>query len=229
MDLEGSEAQDVAIDQLVLSPEYQLRERLELWKVEEYAAVFDRLPPVLVARLEVGLCLLDGMHRLAAAQLLGRTSVPAKIVETDANAAFVLAIRSNAAHGLPLKTKEKKAAARGMLARFPERSDRWVAEDVGLSHPTVMSLRGELEAGGKIYHLGYALGQDGKRYPCECSRCRPGRVGAARSIGFSPHRPRGKWPVPQTHRPCTGRARAKYKRRSRHPHGPRFPLGHSRR
>jgi hypothetical protein len=153
-----------------------LRERLEPWKVEEYAAVFDRLPPVLVVRLEVGLCLLDGMHRLAAAQLLGRTSVPAKIVETDANTAFVLAIRSNAAHGLPLKTKEKKAAARGMLVRFAERSDRWIAEDVGLSHPTVMGLRAEMEAGGKIYHLGYALGQDGKRYPCECSRCRTGRA-----------------------------------------------------
>jgi hypothetical protein len=80
-------------------------------------------------------------------------------------------VRANAAHGLPLKTKEKKAAARGLLARFPERSDRWIAEDAGLSHPTVTGLRASLEAGGKIYHLGYSVGQDGKRYPCDCPRC----------------------------------------------------------
>jgi hypothetical protein len=102
-----------------LSPDYQLREKLEAWKVEEYAAVFDRLLPVLVACVQDKLYLLDGLHRRAAANQLGRTRLRARIVEVDADGAFALAVRSNAAHGLPLKTKEKKAAARGMLIRFP--------------------------------------------------------------------------------------------------------------
>jgi DNA modification methylase len=183
VDIESATIQEVAIDQLVLSPDYQLREKLEAWKVEEYAAVFDRLPPVLVACVQDKLYLLDGLHRRAAANQLGRTRLRARIVEAGADSAFALAVRSNAAHGLPLKTKEKKAAARGMLIRFPERSDRWIAEDVGLSHPTVTGLRAELETGGKICHLGYSLGQDGKRYGCDCPRCRPPALPAAKVLG----------------------------------------------
>ena len=168
----SSRVVDVDVDELELCPEYQLREKLETWKVEEYGAVFERLPPVLVGKVDGHLYLLDGWHRVAAARSVGREKVAALIIETDAATAFSLAIRGNAMHGLPLRTKEKKAAARGMLVRFPERSDRWIAEDSGLSHPTVTGLRGELEAGGKICHLGYSVGQDGKRYPCDCARCR---------------------------------------------------------
>src|SRR5450759_1291465 len=147
VDLETTATQEVGIEELELCPDYQLREKLETWKVEEYEAVFDRLPPVLVARVagsaqgDDRLYLLDGRHRLAAAQGLGRPGWPARIIDTDAANAYALAVRANAAHGLPLKTKEKKAAARGLLARFPERSDRWIAEDAGLSHPTVTGLR----------------------------------------------------------------------------------------
>jgi len=171
----SSRVVDVDVDELELCPEYQLREKLETWKVEEYGAVFERLPPVLVGKVDGHLYLLDGWHRVAAARSVGREKVAALIIETDAATAFSLAIRGNAMHGLPLRTKEKKAAARGMLVRFPERSDRWIAEDSGLSHPTVTGLRGELEAGGKICHLGYSVGQDGKRYPCDCARCRTER------------------------------------------------------
>ena len=173
--LTSSREVDVDVDELELCPEYQLREKLETWKVEEYGAVFERLPPVLVGKVDGHLYLLDGWHRVAAARSVGREKVAALIIETDAATAFSLAIRGNAMHGLPLRTKEKKAAARGMLVRFPERSDRWIAEDSGLSHPTVTGLRGELEAGGKICHLGYSVGQDGKRYPCDCARCRTER------------------------------------------------------
>jgi hypothetical protein len=98
------------------------------------------------------------------------------LVEEVAVAQLVLSPDYQLRERLPLKTKEKKAAARGMLLRFPERSDRWIADDVGLDHKTVPGLRAALEAGGEIPHLGYSLGQEGKRYPCECARCRPAPV-----------------------------------------------------
>src|SRR5450759_935455 len=118
--LTSSREVDVDVDELELCPEYQLREKLEAWKVEEYGAVFERLPPVLVGKVDGHLYLLDGWHRVAAARRVGREKVAALIIETDAATAFSLAIRGNAMHGLPLRTKEKKAAARGMLVRFPE-------------------------------------------------------------------------------------------------------------
>ncbi len=177
----------VALDALVLDPAYQLRERLEQWKVEEYAAAFDRLPPVLAARIGSDLVLLGGFHRVAAARLLGRELIDARIETVDADQAFVLTVRANAAHGLPLKTKEKKAAARGLLRRFPQRSDRWIAEDAGLSNVTVGALRAEMEAGDQIEHLSHTEDRDGKHYASSCAAALPPaparEEGPARTVG----------------------------------------------
>ena len=88
VDLQTTITQEVGIEELELCPDYQLREKLETWKVEEYEAVFDRLPPVLVARVagsargDDRLYLLDGRHRLAAAQGLGRPGLQARIIDT---------------------------------------------------------------------------------------------------------------------------------------------------
>ena len=47
---------------------YQIRDALDQARVEEYADIFDRLPPIVVQALPEGrFAVLDGFHRLAAA------------------------------------------------------------------------------------------------------------------------------------------------------------------
>lgn len=64
-----------------------------------------------------------------------------------------------------LNTDQKRQIIADQLTETPNRSNRWIAKQLGVSHPTVISVREELEAGGKIYHLTEVVGEDGKTYP----------------------------------------------------------------
>lgn len=76
-------------------------------------------------------------------------------------------------HGLPLRSKERRRAAKELLRLFLGRSNRWIAEDLGVDHKTVAAIRSDLEAGGEIPHLKILTGSDGKQYPCTCPKCQP--------------------------------------------------------
>ncbi len=64
-----------------------------------------------------------------------------------------------------LNTDQKRQIIADQLAETPDRSARWIAKQLGVSHPTVLSVREELESGGKLYHLNEVVGEDGKTYP----------------------------------------------------------------
>jgi hypothetical protein len=64
-----------------------------------------------------------------------------------------------------LTPEQKRAVIADQLTETPERSNRWIAKQLGVTHPTVASVRKELESGGKLFHLNEVLGEDGKRYP----------------------------------------------------------------
>jgi ParB-like chromosome segregation protein Spo0J len=57
-----------------------------------------------------------------------------------------------------LTTNQKRAIIADQLAETPERSNRWVGKMLGVSHPTVASVKAELAAGGKVFHLGKSIG-----------------------------------------------------------------------
>jgi hypothetical protein len=59
---------------------------------------------------------IDGMHRLRAAQLRGDHGVEVKFFDGDADEAFIAAVRANITHGLPLTLADRKAAAQRILA-----------------------------------------------------------------------------------------------------------------
>lgn len=48
---------------------------------------------------------------------------------------------------------------------YPERSDRWLAEDLGVDNETVTSKREELEEKGELAETASSLGKDGKGRP----------------------------------------------------------------
>ena len=61
-------------------------------------AVPRNVPPVLAARIGSELMLLDGFHRVAAARLLGRELIEARVETVDADHAFLLTVRANAGY-----------------------------------------------------------------------------------------------------------------------------------
>ena len=63
-----------------------------------------------------------------------------------------------------LTTDQKRQVIADQLRETPERTNRWVAKMLGVSHPTVASVRAELDAVGKVFQLGRRIGSDGKTY-----------------------------------------------------------------
>jgi ParB-like chromosome segregation protein Spo0J len=102
------------------------------------------LPPILVQTRS--LRVIDGMHRLRAADLLGLTHITAIMVDEDDKTAFVTAITANVTHGLPLSLPDRRAAAAEIITLHPDWSDRRIAKTVGLSGKTIGSLRRNVPA-----------------------------------------------------------------------------------
>jgi hypothetical protein len=106
------------------------------------AELGDTLPPIVVQRSSMRV--VDGMHRLRAAQLRGQHQVDVHFFDGGDDDAYLHAITANITHGLPLSMADRKHAATHLLRRYPHWSDRAVAKAAGLSGKTVGVLRREL-------------------------------------------------------------------------------------
>jgi ParB-like chromosome segregation protein Spo0J len=119
------------------------------------------LPPILVHRETMRV--IDGMHRLRAAVLNGRTEIRVRYFSgTDADV-FVAAVRANVQHGLPLSLSDREAAAARILSTHAHYSDRTIAEAAGLASTTVARIR-ECTLGGESQAT-MRLGKDGRLRP----------------------------------------------------------------
>jgi ParB-like chromosome segregation protein Spo0J len=98
-------------------------------------------PPIVVTSDHL---VIDGRHRLAAAQRLGLTELQARVFDGSPDEAFVEFVRCNVGHGLPLSLSERRRAVGHILGAHPEWSDRRVARLCALSPTTVGRLRSEL-------------------------------------------------------------------------------------
>ncbi|WP_084264643.1 ParB/RepB/Spo0J family partition protein [Actinomadura macra] len=99
----------------------------------------EQLPPIIVHRRTMRV--IDGMHRLRAATLLGRRKIAVRYFDGPEEDAFVLAVKSNIAHGLPLSLADRKRAAERVIASHPQWSDRMIASVTGISAKTVAEIR----------------------------------------------------------------------------------------
>ena len=125
------------------------------------AASANELPPIVVQKNN--LRIVDGMHRLEAAKIRGETIIRARIVSCSDEDAFILAVKSNTLHGLPLSRADRIFGAQQILAWHPEWSDRAVGVAAGLGAKAIAALRCRLDDGGQ--QSGKRLGRDGKRHP----------------------------------------------------------------
>jgi ParB-like chromosome segregation protein Spo0J len=126
------------------------------------AESYAELPPIVVHQPTMRV--IDGMHRIHAAVLTGRSTIRACLLDCDEETAFVLAVRANVTHGLPLSSADRKAAAARILAAHPQWSDRAVAAASGLSYKTVARVRSC--AAGNVSQLNAVrVGRDRRQHP----------------------------------------------------------------
>ncbi|WP_051765723.1 ParB/RepB/Spo0J family partition protein [Saccharothrix syringae] len=130
----------------------------DMHHVRTLAEVAADLPPILVQKSTMRV--IDGMHRLRAAMRANADTVRARMVNCSDGQAFMLAVRSNIGHGLPLTLADRKAAAHRVLLAEPRWSDRSVAALTGLSHKTVGAIR--RRSTGEFPQSTERLGRDGR-------------------------------------------------------------------
>lgn len=107
--------------------------------IQLLAASGVQLPAILVHRDTMRV--IDGMHRLRAAQLCGRESIKVEFFEGSEEEAFIRAVQANIEHGLPLTLADREAAAARIIASNPDWSNRWIATITGLAAGTVAAVR----------------------------------------------------------------------------------------
>jgi ParB-like chromosome segregation protein Spo0J len=129
--------------------------------VEALAAAPDELPPIIVQHPTMRV--IDGVHRLLAARARGDKKILARFFYGDEADAFVVAVRSNIAHGLPLSLTDRRTAAARIISSHQYWSDRWIASVTGLAANTVADIR--RRGGGAPAQAGVRVGQDGRVRP----------------------------------------------------------------
>ncbi|TCO59315.1 ParB/RepB/Spo0J family partition protein [Actinocrispum wychmicini] len=138
------------------------------------------LPPILVHRQTMQV--IDGEHRVRAAVLRGADTIAVEFFDGNEDAAFILSVQANLAHGLPLSLADRKAAAERVIERHAEWSDRGIAAAVGLSADAVARLR----RGSATDNDGSTarMGRDGRVRPIDSTA---GRLRASQVLADKPH------------------------------------------
>lgn len=161
-DLDRLPVEEVAIDDLRIADSPRIAGE-DHDHIADLAGIYERLPPVLVHRLSMRV--IDGMHRLRAARERGETHVRVRFVEGDEASVFVLAVRTNVSHGMPLSPDDKKAAAIRIMDLYPDWSDRRISSVCGVSAKTIAALR--RRPTGARQQLDKRVGRDGKARPVD--------------------------------------------------------------
>src|SRR4051794_32619876 len=152
---------NVPLDDLVLDPNLNLRDRLDDFTVERYADSWVRLPPVTVYDVDGRLLLADGFHRHAAAVMTGKRSIAAEVREGTFADALDFVASVNLFHGLPLTRAERRRAVEVKLKLHHDWSDRRMSEELGVSRELVAKVRRQLIEGNLIPNNPGRVGSDG--------------------------------------------------------------------
>ena len=158
--------QETEIGNLSIDTDLQPRvDGLDPSHIAQLQEVIDDVPPIKVVKRGDVLFCVDGFHRLAALQNLGRGTAMVEIVDAPLDGDLRgLAFALNAAHGRPLFLNDRRAEATRILYFSPTTSDREVGRHCGLSQPTVAKIRMGMEQSAKIERTSSRVGKGGYRY-----------------------------------------------------------------
>ncbi|MFG6200609.1 ParB/RepB/Spo0J family partition protein [Nonomuraea sp. JJY05] len=154
------------------------RQGVDLEHARTLAGVEEPLPPILVhfGTMRV----IDGMHRLTAARMVGRSDIEVKFFHGDPDEAFRFGVKANVSHGLPLSLADRKAAAARIIFSHPHLSDRAIALSAGLAAATVASMRNQSDGPGGTEAR---IGADGRVRPLNAAK---GRLVASEVLAERP-------------------------------------------
>ena len=127
---------------------------------DEYRAK-TAMPPLVVFYDGKDYWLADGFHRFKAAQQAKMLTIRCDIKRGGREAAAWHSVGANRSHGLRRTTADKQNAVRMALELHPERSNRSIAEHVGVHHDMVATTRRQVEDSSTSARVG----KDGKHYP----------------------------------------------------------------
>lgn len=157
----------VRLDKIRLDGDTQSRLSLDDDVIHEYASQMangQEFPPLIVVFDGANYWLVDGFHRRWAAIKAKVAKFRCQVVEGTREDARWLSYGVNKDHGLPRTNEDKKKAVIAAL-KHPQgakKSDRQIAEHVGVTHPMVMKYREQLSATGKDYQSPTRTGRDGR-------------------------------------------------------------------
>jgi len=134
--------------------------------VRYLASVYEELPPILVQ--ESSLRIVDGAHRLAAAELLGLDQVKVAYFSGADREAYIEGLRLNVRHGLPFTLRDRTEAAANLLSLCATWSDRRIATTCGVAPGTVGRIRATVQNG----QLPRREGIDGRLRPADPKEAR---------------------------------------------------------
>ena len=106
----------------------------------------------------------EGWHRLAAHRLAGRSAISATIRSGGWKEALEHALGSNAQHGLPRSSADKRHAVKLALTHWAQWSNGVIAEKCAVSKEMVGDIRPR-QVSDSDTCLGPVIGKDGKTYP----------------------------------------------------------------
>jgi len=146
-----SELLDLPLSRILVNPDFQPR----LGGLDaDHVRLLQECPGSWPALIVVGAGrpqLVDGFHRLAAAQNLGLEKVSVEVVEMPQDGDLrALAFSLNRSHGRPLSLSDRRAEAERTLTSRPEVSNMEIARKTGLSPTTIAALRSRLEKAAAI-------------------------------------------------------------------------------
>lgn len=156
---EASHDVEIKLLKLEMSPRFGGQ---DLDHVRTLSFRFDDCPPILVERSTS--TVIDGVHRVLAAKMLGRDTIGVHYFEGSHEDAFVEAVRANVTHGKPLTLAEREAAAGKLLEMHADWSNRLIGHVCGLSDKTVGRLR---KTTAELPQLSSRVGRDGRHRPVD--------------------------------------------------------------
>jgi len=166
----------IPMNKITVDPALNVRAGgVNLALARQYKEHLEDFDPITVARIEGKVILVDGMHRLTAAQDRGWDEIDVIYLQGKTmEDAFNAAVSLNVKHGNALSRDERNAAAVKLLQTHPEYSNRRISRICGMSDKTIGCKRYDLEQTGQIKKTDEVMGVDGRHYQARIAEGKPG-------------------------------------------------------